>query len=94
MSHFFYEANPLRGSTPVSTKRMNAAKAYARHYRNALTLRAILRTSMDARDKSQASKEIVIAERKCAWWERQPHFDLREALLMVQHLGAEATEGA
>lgn len=48
---------------------------YAKHLSNHYLLSFIHKNSKDAREKSQASKELAIAEKKMAFWERHPLFD-------------------
>ena len=58
--------------------RCDAVKLYMKHYNNALYLTFMLSNGTTV-EKHEASKEMVICERKMKYWERQPHFCTEEA---------------
>ena len=63
----------------------DATKLYLYHYENSLTLTFFLQNG-NAKEKHQASTELVICERKMAYWHRQANFDEGKALAEIQKL--------
>lgn len=62
----------------------NATKVYMTHYMNALYLKFMLANG-DRIERHQATKELLICDRKLAYWERQSNYDEAEAeRLMVK----------
>lgn len=76
---FFYPANPERNSGPPLTweklMRMDPHKNWATHAYNEIALKFISAETKDAREKTLAEQEILIAVRKQKWWENHPNFD-------------------
>lgn len=70
---FFYSESPRAASNPVDVWKMDAVKAYMRHFENYLFLDFILNNGTDA-EKRQSSVEMAICERKMKFWERHPNF--------------------
>jgi len=64
-------------------------RPYVTHYGNLLYLQFILRESTDRLEKRQAEKEVVICERKLAFWARQPQMLATEAANQVGALKAQ-----
>ncbi len=86
MSLIYDEPNTTqRYTSGFSPERCDATKLYLSHYDNGLTLTFFLQNG-NAREKSQASKELVMCERKQAYWARQANFDERKALAEIQKL--------
>lgn len=74
-----YDDKSVRQSgPPFDPLRVNAVKAYMKHYDNYLYLTFML-SSGNVVEKHQASKELAICERKLEYWRRQPHFIQSEA---------------
>jgi hypothetical protein len=58
-----------------SMSRINPTRAYLKHFENFLYLQFIAMNSDDRIEQHQARKELVIAERKMAFWRRSPEFN-------------------
>ena len=68
-----------------SIYKMNPNSTWANHYYNRKVLEHISRATKDYAEKHQAEKEIAIADRKMAFWERiHPDFDLENARSIVK----------
>ena len=67
-----------------SVYKMNPNSAWANHYYNRKVLEHIARATKDYAEKHQAEKEIAIAERKMAFWERLPDFAVDNAKSIVK----------
>ena len=68
-------------SHPVSYHLMNATGSYITHYRNSLYLGFLLKNSNNFAEKQQAGKELGMAEKKMAYWQKHPNFDKDRALV-------------
>jgi hypothetical protein len=56
--------------------KMNATQGYLNHYANFMYLRFIRdNPNSSTADKRQASREIVICDRKLNWWLRHPNLE-------------------
>jgi len=73
--HLCYDVNEKWAGGFMSRDNANANKGYLRHYANYLFLDFIIKNSKNTIEKIQATKEIVICERKMKWWENLPLFD-------------------
>lgn len=61
---------------PMNIYKMNPNKIYRKHLENLFFLRFMAQhEDTDWLEKRQAEREIPIAERKMAFWERHPNFD-------------------
>lgn len=82
-----YEHNSTRRELPFNFNplRVNAVKKYLEHYSNSLYLAFMLENGT-MRERSEASKELTICERKMLYWERQPHFIRDEANRGIEKL--------
>jgi hypothetical protein len=80
MSYIFYDPTPERFNTPINYGRLNANKNWGIHTYNLCVLKHIESTTPDVREKIQATKEIVVCQKKIVWWERHPNFIEEEAL--------------
>ena len=59
--------------------KMNATQGYLTHYGNFLYLRFIETNTLATKaEQRQASREILIAERKMTWWQKHPNYDQLE----------------
>ena len=67
-----------------SVYKMNPNSAWANHYYNRKVLEHIARATKDYAEKHQAEKEIAIADRKMAFWERLPDFAVDNAKSIVK----------
>ena len=76
-----YEENPVY-SKPFnrgSLYRMNATKQALTHFENSLYLSFML-SNGNTSEKRDASKELVICEKKIEFWKKMPSFDHEEFL--------------
>lgn len=81
MSYIFYnslEQVPYNSKVPFS--KLNANKKWAEHSYNLYVLKHIVSSTNDIKEKIQANKEVLIAQKKLLWWERHPNFSLQSAL--------------
>lgn len=62
--------------------RADPVKAMMKHYSNYLYLTFMLENG-NMTEKHEASKELVICERKMNYWKRQPHFSTEEAARQI-----------
>jgi hypothetical protein len=63
------------GRYPVPYDRLDATKHYLTHYGNWKYLSFILQNSQDRMERHQANTEILIADRKMAYWLRHPNLN-------------------
>lgn len=68
-----YDESVRTGSFNTSTAHADGTKAYLRHYENKLYLSFIAKNGSRT-ERCQAEKELVICERKLAYWEKHPSF--------------------
>jgi hypothetical protein len=93
---FCYETaskSHIRSDVTVNVWRMNANRAYMRHFENFLFLDFILNNG-NMNERHQAKLELAICERKMTFWERHPTFEvetvkaLKEKMLVGWKSGA------
>lgn len=70
-----YDEQPRTFSGGLKIDQMNPHKPYLTHYSNLLHLQFILNNSTDRVEKHQAAKEVIICERKLAFWARHPSWN-------------------
>ncbi len=78
-----YSDEKSSGASNVPYERWNATKHYITHYGNLLLLKFLANNSKDGAEKHQAAKEVLIAERKLAFWMRHPAWRKDEAIAAV-----------
>lgn len=84
---FFYNENSPGANSQVNVWKMNGTKAYLRHYENLLFLQFVSTNPRAGEvEKRQARKEIVLCEKKLAFWYRHPLYDHEEALRGIDQL--------
>jgi hypothetical protein len=74
----FYNISPHKepqNNFNFDVTKCDATKCYLKHYSNVLTLTFIQNNSTDVNEKRDLGKEIVIGERKMAFWRRQHNFN-------------------
>lgn len=89
----FYSDGPREAGFPVDYHRMNACKHFVNHYSNWLQLDWIARKTKNFYEKSQAVKEMAIAERKMNYWKRHPNYEMETVLREVQKLKRQWGQG-
>ena len=82
---FFYSDTAPRSSVQIDVWRMNANKAYMRHYENFLFLDFILNNGND-REKVEAKVELKICERKLDFWKKHPNFEPQTVQALVEKM--------
>ena len=79
-----YDEISQGGFTGFNPAKCDATKVYMTHYRNSLYLTFMLAKGTRI-ERGQATKELVICERKLVYWERQSNYDEgRAEKLMVE----------
>lgn len=76
MSYILYDTDS-GGSFSGPPRRLDDADATKRwldHFSNSLILTRIGQVSTDAREKIQAGRELVVCQRKMAFWARHPNY--------------------
>ncbi|MBA8881650.1 hypothetical protein [Phyllobacterium myrsinacearum] len=68
-----------------SIDRINGTNAYLRHYANYLYLTFILANGTRV-EKQDASKELIICERKMKFWQRHPRYVHEDAMRGIEQL--------
>ena len=77
---FFYKDNEPRGNfNGGSLSNMNATRMYIKHLENYFYLRFIELQSDNRIERVQATKELVICERKLKFWSERDSFDRKQA---------------
>lgn len=71
---YFYSDIAPRGKSDIDVWKMNGSKAYLRHYDNYLVLNFIAKNGT-RQERAEVEKEILICERKLAFWEKHPNYD-------------------
>lgn len=84
----FYDDAQRGGGDPVPYDRINATRGYLRHYDNYLILDAIAKAPKNTLEKLQALKELTICERKMAWMQKHPNFNVKTVTEEVAKLKA------
>jgi hypothetical protein len=79
MAIFYDDGNAKNSFNYGMIKKLNPNSQWANHSYNHLVLKHIYSNSPDTREKIQAAKELEIADRKMAFWARQPGFLQAEA---------------
>ena len=74
MAYFFYNEGNAGPFNYGRMKCIDPTNAWKQHLSNYFYLRFILNKSDDRVEKWQANKEMQIAERKMAFWEKNPDF--------------------
>lgn len=69
-----YDTSAQSAGVPISVSRMNATKAFLRHFENKLILSFFAEKGSQI-EKWQAEKELLICERKLRFWEKHPNFE-------------------
>lgn len=72
---FFYGDESVRTQMTKSVWEMNANHHYMVHYSNYKSLK-FFAANGTLSEKLQAEKELVLCERKLAFWEKHPRFEL------------------
>ena len=75
---FHGKTEPYTGP-PTDFYKLNAVSGYLKHFDNLLFLTFMSNHGTTA-EKMQAQKELIICERKLAWWEKHPNYDKVEVL--------------
>lgn len=83
-----YDDEP-RGTFRGNVNAADPVRAYVTHFGNAMYLRFIAANSTDGRERGQANKEIVICERKLAYWQRHPKWNAAAAAEAVAPIKAQ-----
>ena len=76
----------VKSKAYIKYDNINATKGYLTHYANKLYLSFILEKSTDRAEKQQASKELLICDRKLEYMKRHPNYDHKAVLLGVEKL--------
>ncbi len=85
MSHFIYAENAERGAPPkVPYDKWRANVHWALHTYNRIVLDIFHAGTNDAREIAQIGNEILICERKRAFWTRHPNFEALEARAILK----------
>lgn len=88
--HICYSDTPERGSGfPVKYDQLNATKHYLTHYFNFRYLRFIESNSENRMEKFQAAKELQICERKLAYWQKHPNYNIEQVKQGREKIDAE-----
>lgn len=70
-----YEENPVRTNSDISfLSKLDPTKMALKHFDNSLYLTFMLQNG-DRIERHQASKELVIAQKKIDYWKRNREFD-------------------
>lgn len=88
MSYILYDTDGggSHAGPPRRLENADATKHWLRHFSNSLILSRIGQVSTDAREKIQASKELVVCARKMRFWERHPRYPPQTAQNEAQAL--------
>ena len=80
--HFIYSdiEEPRSSRSVVPYDRLNATKHWTTHFENYMYLKFLLEAPGSTfLERRRANKEILIADRKMAYWMKHPNFRLEEA---------------
>lgn len=81
----FYSDTSVRTGTPVDVWKMDGTKQYLTHYANLLMLNFFAKHGTRA-ERADAEKELIICDRKLAFWRRHPNYVHELALKGVEAL--------
>lgn len=91
---FFYTETPLRDTNlQIDVWKMNGTKAYMRHYEQKMFLLFMAKKGNQT-ERWQAEKELVICERKLAFWDKHPNTDGEAVLRQVAQMNKDWREPA
>ncbi|WSG93585.1 hypothetical protein U8P73_36160 (plasmid) [Rhizobium beringeri] len=71
---YFYSDTSPKGPSDINVWKMNGSKCYLTHFSNYLFLMFVSKRG-HSRRKASVEKEILICEKKLAFWQRHPQFD-------------------
>ena len=82
MAFIFYDTieSAKNFSPSINPRNLNPNTQWAHHSYNHFVLSHISRNTPDPKEREQAKKELMIAERKINYWQRSPAFHLDSAL--------------
>lgn len=83
---FFYNDHSRQDFNPAVARRINPTTATKNHLDNYFLLKLILMRSDSIVERSQASKELDICERKIAYHKRNPSLDQAEVDRYTKYL--------
>ncbi len=86
LTSIVYEDNEVRGKHVVPYHKINATKAYLKHYDNMLLLEFFAKNETDYLLRRRAEHELGIARRKMEYMERHINFNREEANKGIQEL--------
>lgn len=69
-----YGGSPTKFSYPGFMDEHDFVRIYCNHFENLMYLTFIQRNTNNIKERAQAAKEIEIANKKIAWWGKQPKF--------------------
>lgn len=71
---YFYSDTGARGSSDINVWKMNGSAHYLKHFSNYLFLMFVSKKGT-RQERASVEKEILICERKLAFWQRHPRYD-------------------
>lgn len=71
---YFYSDTSPKGPSDINVWKMNGSKCYLTHFSNYLFLMFVSKRGTRA-ERASVEKEILICEKKLAFWQRHPRFD-------------------
>ncbi|MFA9261862.1 MAG: hypothetical protein ACEQSB_00685 [Undibacterium sp.] len=89
---FIYD-DSVKSQNLGNLDRMNGTTAYLNHYANQLYLKFIANNG-DRLEKIQAAKELLICERKMAFWQRHPRYIHTDAIRGIEKLKRDWAQGS
>ncbi|QWY83090.1 hypothetical protein [Rhizobium phage RHph_X66] len=71
---YFYSDTAPKGRSDINVWKMNGSKSYLTHFSNYLFLMFVSKRGTRA-ERASVEKEILICQKKLAFWERHPRYD-------------------
>jgi len=85
MAFLIYNENEIRTGAMPDFSKLDSNRQFRRHLENWFFLKLTLRNG-NMIDRHQASKEMVICDRKLEFWEKKPSFDQKQAEIDIAEL--------
>jgi hypothetical protein len=82
---YFYDENPTRSDgTAIDFDRVDAVKAWSKHYANMLMLDFLHANERDGRAAADLRREMQVCQRKMDWWKKKDNWDAERAVVTAE----------
>ena len=76
MAYFYSDSEERQsGGPPIDFTKIDAVKAWAKHYANMLMLGFLEANETDGRARADVRREIAVCQKKMDYWQKQPSWE-------------------